>query len=112
MKAKLTVSSGNRKTGTIPVSMTERKSCPNSCPLMQNNSCYAKYNYTRLHWDKLSKNEDADWSSFIKSIKALPDNQLWRHNSAGDLPGVNESIHSGKLASLVKANVGKRCELA
>lgn len=107
MKAVLTLASGNSKTGPIPVSMTERKSCPSSCPLMKSNACYAKYSYTRLHWDRLDK-KDIDWNDFIKSIKELPDDQLWRHNSAGDLPGVNESIHAGKLRALVKANVGKR----
>lgn len=105
MKAQLTLNSGNSKTGKIPVSMTEAKSCPNSCPLKK--TCYAKSGYIRLHWDRLSK-KDVKWSDFLKQIRELPDNQLWRHNSAGDLPGVNESIHSQRLRELVKANTGKR----
>lgn len=105
MKAQLTLNSGNSKTGNIPVSMTERKSCPNSCPIKA--SCYAKSGYIRLHWDRL-ENKDVTWNDFIKSVEQLPNNQLWRHNSAGDLPGVNESIHSGRLRQLVKANTGKR----
>lgn len=106
MKAYLTLSSRNSKTGKIPVSMTESKSCPESCPL-KTKGCYAKSGYTRLHWDMLAK-KDVSWPFFIKQIKSLPENQLWRHNSAGDLPGINESIHRGMLDSLVSANAGKR----
>jgi len=107
MKAHLAIASGNSKTGPIPVSMTEKKSCPSSCPLMKSNACYAKYSYTRLHWDRLDK-KDVSWGDFIDSVEKLPEGQLWRHNSAGDLPGVNESIHANKLRALVKANAGKR----
>ena len=45
---------------------------------------------------------------FAALIKALPDGQLWRHNKAGDLPGTDESINARQLATLVKANIGKR----
>lgn len=34
--------------------------------------------------------------------------QLWRHNQAGDLPGINESINTVELNELVQANKGRR----
>ena len=38
----------------------------------------------------------------------LPDGQLWRHNQAGDLPGVGDAIDRAQLDKLVAANEGKR----
>ena len=49
-----------------------------------------------------------EWKSFCETVEQLPDGQLWRHNQAGDLPGVNERINAGELQQLVKANKGKR----
>jgi len=82
----LTIKSSNKKTGPIPVSTTSAKSCPDSCPLKKN-GCYADGGPLALHW---------------------PAGQLWRHNQAGDLPGLNESINPDALRMLVKANTGKR----
>jgi hypothetical protein len=44
--------SSNRKTGPIPVTYTERASCPPSCPHYRAD-CYAEDFYTRLAWDKV-----------------------------------------------------------
>jgi hypothetical protein len=41
-------------------------------------------------------------------VRALPENQLFRHNVAGDLPGQNEDIDAVLLGELVHANIGKR----
>jgi hypothetical protein len=38
----------------------------------------------------------------------LPAKQLWRHNQAGDLPGVGNRIDKQKMVELVAANLGKR----
>jgi hypothetical protein len=46
--------------------------------------------------------------TFAASIAALPDGTLWRHNQAGDLPGIGDTIDSEALRQLVKANNGKR----
>ena len=44
----------------------------------------------------------------MHKIAALPVNDLWRHNQAGDLPGDGELIDKPKLRQLIKANHGKR----
>jgi hypothetical protein len=48
------------------------------------------------------------WQSFTRQIFELPAGQLWRHNQAGDLPGLNDDIDRNKLEDLVIANQGKR----
>jgi hypothetical protein len=61
-----------------------------------------------MHWDKVTQGERGlDWAEFLAEIKALPRHQLWRHNQAGDLPGVGDSLDVAKLAELTKANKGK-----
>jgi hypothetical protein len=44
----------------------------------------------------------------LDNIRSLTDGQLWRHNVAGDLPGVNNRINQTELDRLVKANKGKK----
>jgi hypothetical protein len=48
------------------------------------------------------------WDSFCDTIATLPDGTLWRHNQAGDLPGIGDKIDEAALTELVDANVGKR----
>ena len=108
MNVHLTPISGNKKTGPIPVSTSSKDTCPNSCPLKAG-GCYAKGGPLAIHWDKVTKSERGDsWPEFIKKIKALPKGQLWRHNQAGDLAGVNGRIDERKMNDLIKANRGKR----
>jgi hypothetical protein len=38
----------------------------------------------------------------------LADGQLWRHNQAGDLPGIGDKIDRQALTKLVEANRGRR----
>ena len=104
----LTKISGNAKTGAIPVSTTSADSCPDSCPL-KSGGCYAENGKLGMHWRAVSNSKrGGDFQSFIDQIKSLPRGQLWRHNQAGDLPGVNGVIDSELLAALVIANKGKR----
>ena len=49
-----------------------------------------------------------DWQSFLSAIYSLPVGQLWRHNQAGDLPGIGNKIDVKQLGQLVKASEGKR----
>ena len=103
MQVHLTIKSANAKTGPIPVSTTEKSSCPTSCPHIT--SCYAKSGPLALHWNKVSSKERGSaWRDFIKQVKEFEQGQLWRHNQAGDLPGIGEKIDKVKLNSLVKAN--------
>jgi hypothetical protein len=107
MQVHLTLKSANVKTGPIPVSTTERDSCPSDCSMR--GECYAASGPLALHWSAVSdKKRGASWPEFTKTIGALPAGQLWRHNQAGDLPQVNGTIDAVKLGELVAANTGKR----
>jgi hypothetical protein len=111
MHTHFTERSSNAKTGPIPVSTTTGKSCPKACPFNNDNAggCYAAYGPLAIHWNKVTREErGTDFNTFLKSVEKLPANQLWRHNQAGDLPGVSNRIDGGKLLKLVKANEGKR----
>ncbi len=107
MKTHLTKVSSNKKTGPIPVTTSSRATCPDSCALKRN-GCYADNYHLGMHWDKVTKGERGlSWEDFLSEIKALPRHQLWRHNQAGDLAGVGDSLDVFKLAELTKANKGK-----
>jgi len=103
----LVMRSDNGKTGKIPVSVTEKKSCPPSCPF-QGSGCYAESGPLALHWNKVGVSRGDSWENFCTKIEALPEGQIWRHNAAGDLPGEGESLDAEALAMLVQANKGKR----
>lgn len=100
--------SGNAKTGPIPVTTSSRSTCPKSCPFM-NNGCYAEYGHLSLHWNKVSNGtRGGSLAEVCEQIKQLPKNQLWRWAQAGDLPGDGVRLNARAVASLVKANAGKR----
>ncbi|NBW57224.1 hypothetical protein EBR43_05460 [bacterium] len=98
--------SGNRKTGPIPTTMTERESCPTTCPFYDK-GCYAKTGLTAIHWRKVVKN-GLEWNDFLKKVKSISHNQLWRHNVSGDLPHNDGIINAEKVSELVNANRGRR----
>lgn len=107
MQVHLTFKSANVKTGPIPVSTTERDSCPSDCSMR--GECYAASGPLALHWNAVSaKTRGTGWLEFTQAIDALPAGQLWRHNQAGDLPQQNGTIDAVKLGQLVAANTGKR----
>ena len=107
MRVHLTLKSSNEKTGPIPVSTTERGSCPDDCAMRD--ECYADAGPLALHWSAVSAGtRGTDWPTFCGSVAALPDDQLWRHNQAGDLPRKGKSIDPVKLGQLVAANRGRR----
>lgn len=104
----LTPKSGNAKTGPIPVSTSSRDTCPDSCPLKRN-GCYADGGPLAMHWSKVTDGRrGTSYLSFLDKIAALPEGQLWRHNQAGDLPGVGNDIDYGMLAQLAIANRGRQ----
>jgi hypothetical protein len=106
VKYHLSIKSSNPKTGKIPVSTTAKDSCPPACPFM-NNGCYADNYPLRGHWDKVSDGTRGDdWPTFIAKVSALPDG-IWRHNQAGDLPGVGNKIDAGMMRDIVTANGGR-----
>ena len=99
MKYLFVQSSQNRKTGPIPQTYTERASCPASCAHYRT-TCYAEDFYTRMAWKRTS----ADISGLVAAINRLPKGQLWRHNVAGDLSGIGESVDPVELGQIVAAN--------
>lgn len=113
--------SRNAKTGDIPVTTSDAKTCPDACPLKyatdkQGNvdktkpgACYAKFGPLGMYWAKINGGQFAmSFADLVQSIASLPQGQLWRHNQAGDLPGIGDSIDGDMLYELVKANHGKR----
>tara|TARA_R100000808_G_C2150553_1_gene159339 strand:- start:1969 stop:2664 length:696 start_codon:yes stop_codon:yes gene_type:complete len=105
----LTLKSSNKKVGKIPVSTTTATTCPTSCPFNNARGCYAETGPLALHWRKVTeKKSGASNKVFLEQIKSLPDNQLWRHNQAGDLYGSNEVLDKKACEDLAEANKGKR----
>lgn len=103
------VSNGNSKTGRMLVSKTSAVTCPPGCPFL-GSGCYAEtaQSGTRV-WREISTTESGlTLSEFCARIRALPPDALWRHNEAGDLPGKGPRIAPKALASIAKANLGRR----
>jgi hypothetical protein len=87
----LTPVSSNAKTGAIPVSTTERRSCPSSCSFLRDekgsNGCYADGGPLGMHWSKVFNGGRGDnFSAFCGRVARFVKRQVWRHNQAGDLP--------------------------
>lgn len=111
MQVHLTLVSRNVKTGPIPVSTTSAESCPSACPFNNANKggCYAESGPLAIHWRKVTQGKAGDsYGAFLDKIARLPKGQLWRHNQAGDLMGVGNSLDIQALALLVKANKGRK----
>lgn len=106
MKIHFIRTSSNKKTGPIPVTYSERKTCPESCPHYRTD-CYAEDFHTRMAWNKVS-DRGSSLPETCASIAALPAGQLWRMNVAGDLPGEGEDVDPYALGEIVRANIGRR----
>lgn len=100
--------SRNAKTGPIPVTTTSEETCPEACPLKKN-GCYAEAGPLALFWRKVTERKAGlSWQAAMAEIRKLPKGTLWRHNQAGDLPGIGDSIDKDSMESLIAANRGKR----
>lgn len=97
----------NKKTGGIPTTRTDRRSCPASCPFNHGNGCYAAAGPEAIHWRKLD-HAGLSFEALLALIRALPKGQLWRHNTAGDLPDPSTVAGRVAIADLVAANRGRR----
>jgi len=105
---KLTERSRNGKTGPMPVTTSDRATCPDSCAFKKA-GCYAENFHLRNVWDKVTAGglNAVTWAGLCEQIKALPKGTLWRHNQAGDLPGLNEVIDEPAMDLLIDANEDK-----
>ena len=106
MKYQAVKQSSNQKTGPIPVTYSERGTCPPSCPHYLDD-CYAEGFHTRMTWDKIPA-RGVDLAALVRFIETMPEGQLWRHNVAGDLPGEGETIDAAALGEIVAANTGRK----
>ena len=108
MNIHLTLKSANAKTGPIPVSTSSAVTCADDCPF-KIKGCYAKGGPLAIHWSKVTSGERGiNWAAFIAEVRNFPSGQLWRHNQAGDLPGIGNKIDATALSELSAANIGKR----
>jgi hypothetical protein len=104
----LTLKSTNQKTGPIPVSTSPDSTCPPACPFL-GEGCYADSGPLKIHWSAVSRGQRGEpWTVFLSRIRSLPESQLWRHNQAGDLPGIGNRIDAKQLAQLASSNKGRR----
>lgn len=95
---------GNRKVGPIPVTRSPRANCPDSCSF-KGAGCYAENAPLVWAWEK----DSMSWEEMLWNVRRLAKGQLWRHNEAGDLPGISAyHIHPESLDDLILANKGKR----
>lgn len=103
----VTARSQNKKTGPMPVTTSDKSTCPSSCPL--SSVCYADRSKLYFHWRDVSSGKRGhDWSQFLRQLEAAllqyPVGQLWRANQAGDLPGSGDCIDPDKLRDLADLN--------
>ena len=107
----ITMKSGNKKVGKIPVSTTSASTCPAICPFNHANEggCYANAGPLAMHWAKVTDGNRGDtFQVFLGKVSAMPRGQLWRHNQAGDLPGNGDKLDADACVDLCLANAGKR----
>jgi hypothetical protein len=105
----LTLKSRNSKVGPMPVSTSTAHTCPDACPLKAN-GCYAEAGLLGCTGALLPRQAIAPpalktqrgevtphtWDSFCDTIATLPEGTLWRHNQAGDLPGLGDKIDEAR----------------
>jgi hypothetical protein len=99
--------SHNPKLGRIPSSITAGHTCPDACGL-KDGGCFAEFGMLGAHWRTVSRGGGLSWEAFLERVKALPAGQLWRHNTAGDLPGRGNALDVERFLELVHANQGRR----
>ena len=96
----------NRKLGRIPSSITSGETCPDACGL-KDAGCFAEFGIIGMHWREVSKT-GLTWAAFLERVRALPERTFWRHNTAGDLPGIGDTLDVERFLELVEAQQGRR----
>lgn len=105
MQYHISTNSKNAKTGIRIVTTSSADTCPPSCSFISK-GCYAKAGPLALHWKKVSTgNRGGDLATFTDTLaRNLYPTELWRHNQAGDLPGLGEDIDTDALEAIRKAS--------
>lgn len=93
--------SGNQKLGGLPATISSAETCPDACSL-KGAGCYAEFHVLGYHWGRAAT-QGLTWTAFLAWVRRLEDGQLWRHNTAGDLPGENDVLDVRALDELVDA---------
>ena len=107
MRVRFTKVSSNTKTGPIGVTMTESKSCPDTCSL-KGAGCYARFSNVGIQWRQLDKGTHGiEWDEFICELSKMPSGYVFRHNVSGDLPHNNGTINREMMLGLIKASKKK-----
>jgi hypothetical protein len=94
--------SHNRKLGPIPTTMTDRGTCPPACSFFDA-GCYASYGKLGDHW-RSTADRGITWPELLERIADLEPGTLWRHATAGDLPGHGDELDVVGLLELVRAS--------
>lgn len=103
----LTLSSKNRKLGPIAVATISKESCPITCPLKMH-GCYAEGGPLAIIWSQVTKGtKGVRFPEFLRQVKKLPRDQMWRYGQAGDLPGHGDAVDRTQLLALARANAGR-----
>jgi len=102
LRVQLVLSSGNRKIGPIPCSTSSPCTCPPSCP-WYGDGCYSEYHNAGGHWKRAAQ-FGMSWQRFCEAVGDFSPGTFWRHNTAGDLPGVGERIDAEQLRFLCSAS--------
>ena len=119
MNYSMTRVSKNIKTGPIPVTYSNKNTCPDNCSLKYDaidktkpGPCYAMGGHVNIHFNKLTTGERGyNYQDLILEVESIRRGALWRHNVSGDLlnsPLDKETIDFKALVQLIKANKGKR----
>lgn len=102
--------SGNSKTGNIPVTYTEKESCPSTC-MHYKTTCFAGLGHTNIGWEKTSlpkvyKNNNASGltiAELVNYIRTIKIGSTFRHNIGGDLPGKGNHLNKAELKAIIHA---------
>ncbi len=98
--------SGNKKLGPIPTVISSPETCPPSCGFY-GQGCFAEFGPLGQHWRNVERT-GVSFDALLEQIRALPRNTIWRYATAGDLPGVGDTLDIAALERLTAANEGRR----
>jgi hypothetical protein len=100
---KLTLVSGNRKVGPMPIVACSSDTCWTGCPFR--GDCYGKTWPLVLHWKRLDDGATGySFEELIKRLNSMPYGTAWRWGDVGDLPGKGGNINATQLSALIDVN--------